>query len=364
MHIVLMANHFNTGGITSYILNLGQGLVQKGHQVTVVSGAGNCVELLRSKGIRHVCMDIRVKSEVHPKLWVAMPEFLRLLKEEKVDILHANTRVTQVISALAARVTGKPFVSTCHGFFRPHLFRRLFPCWGNGVIAVSRGVEQHLINDFKLDPSIVRLVPNGIDAGQFKSGPEERMARRSQWRVEGDPVVGIIARLSDVKGIDVLINAFPEVLAAFPQAQLWIVGEGPERMSLEKMVEVKGLSMRVRFEPEVNRTANILPILDVFVMPSLQEGLGLSVMEAQAAGIPVVVSEVGGLPDLVIEGKTGLLAPPGDSETLARKIIQMLKDPRQARSMAAAAREQVVNYFSLEQMVEGTLGIYEENIGR
>ncbi|MBI4309297.1 MAG: glycosyltransferase family 4 protein [Candidatus Omnitrophica bacterium] len=361
MKILLMANHLNTGGISTYLLNLSRGLARKGHQVWVACGDGNCVELLKRNGVHHVRMDIRVKSEAHPKIFFALPAMVRMIKTEKIDLIHANTRVTQVMAALAARLTGKPFVSTCHGFFNPRRFRRMFPCWGKGVIAISHGVREHLIKDFHLLPSSVRLIPNGIDLDQFAmAGARRRQELRRQWKSQGHPIVGIIARLSGVKGIDVLINAMPAVLAQFPRAKLWIVGEGPQLNDLRNLVETKGLSTAVRFEPVINRSADILPIFDVFVMPSLQEGLGLSVMEAQAAGIPVVASDVGGLPDLIEDGKTGLLAPPGNSDALAQKIIMMLKGPQRASAMAAAAKEQVAAKFSLEQMTSETVNFYEQ----
>ena len=364
MNILLMANHFNTGGITSYLLNLSQGLAARGHRVWIVSGGGNCVDLL-SGGITHIRMDIRVKSEVHLKMWLNLPRLTGLVKREHIDIIHANTRVTQVMAALASCRRNIPFVSTCHGFFKPRLFRRLFPCWGKGIIAISRGVQQHLIRDFHLEPSNVHLISNGIDVAQFAVlSEEERSKKRRQWKTEGGPIVGIIARLSDVKGIDVLINAWAPVLAQFSQAQLWIVGEGPEEQRLRDLVKRLGLGTSVRFEPIVNRTADILPVFDVFVMPSLQEGLGLSVIEAQAAGVPVIASDIGGLPELIEDGKTGVLVPSGQSDVLAQKIIVVLKDPQKARAMAATARIQVEEKFSMERMVEGTIRFYEQNTRR
>ena len=361
MNILLMANHFNTGGITSYLLNLSSGLSGKGHKVLVASANGNCVPLVQVSGVRHAALDIRVKSEAHPKLWLAIPYLARLIQEEQIDIIHVNTRVTQVMASIASRLTGRPFVSTCHGFFKPRLSRRVFPCWGRGVIAVSNGVRDHLINDFKLDAGKVYLIPNGIDTAQFAvDSKTERPIKRRQWGAEGNPIIGIIARLSGVKGIDVLINAFPLVLAEFPQCRLWIIGEGSEKEYLQGLVENKGLSGRVRFEPIVNRSADILPIFDVFVMPSLQEGLGLSVMEAQAAGIPVIVSDVGGLPDLVEDNKTGMLFPSGQSDVLAGRIIDVLKQPRKANAMAEAARLRVNKEFSLEHMTTRTLNFYEQ----
>src|SRR5262245_30686990 len=119
MNVLLLTNHFNTGGITSYVLNVSRGLLRNGHRVFVAGGTGNCVDYLKYYGARHVPIDIHVKSEVHPKVFNAVHPLSELVKEEHIDIIHANTRVTQVLSAFLSRQTKRPFVSTAHGFFKP-----------------------------------------------------------------------------------------------------------------------------------------------------------------------------------------------------------------------------------------------------
>ncbi len=361
MNILLLTSHFDTGGITSYVTTLSEGLRRAGHRVIVVSAGGDAVGVLEKAGVRHVRVDIRVKSEAHPKIYWALSRLAALIRSEGIDIIHAQTRVTQVMAFWLSRMTGKPFVSTCHGFFRPRWFRKVFPCWGQGVIAISRGVREHLIKDFKMDPGHVHLVPNGIDMSCYPFTDEVlRRQKCTQWSVDGSPVLGIIARLSDVKGIDVLIRAMPSVKASFPGVCLMIVGQGPQESSLRTLVHQLGLEKNVSFRSIVQSTADILPAFDVFVMPSLQEGLGLSVMEAMAAGIPVVASNVGGLPDLVKDGQTGFLTPAGDSAALGKRIKGMLGDPTRALNMARAARALIEKEFSSQRMVEGTMKVYEK----
>ena len=364
MRVLLLANHLNTGGIATYVLNLSRGLAARGHKVWVASAGGNCAGLLQGHA-QHIDLDIGIKSEVHPKVWLALPHIAAFVREERMDMVHANTRVTQVLSWSIEKVTGVPFVSTCHGFFRPRLFRRIFPCWGKSVIAISRPVSQHLVQDFHLDTAKVQLIANGIDLKQFFPADEnERRRRRQQWNAQAGPIIGIVARLSSVKGIDLLIKAFACIRKQFPQAQLWIVGDGPEKQKLRQLTGQMGLDGCVRFEAIVNQTPDVLPVFDIFVMPSVQEGLGLAVMEAQACGIAVVASNVGGLPDLIEDGKTGFLFTSGDTEALAAKIIELLNNPGQAQAMAVAARRQVEKKFSLDQMVEQTIALYEQNISR
>ncbi len=361
MNILLLTTHANTGGITSYLLTLSKGLVKAGHKVVVASADGDCVALFQKYGARHAAFDIRVKSELHPKLWCALGPLKQLIHDEKIDVIHAQTRVTQVMGCLLSRQTGVPMVTTCHGFFKPRFFRRVFPCWGQGVIAVSRPVQEHLIKDFKVLPQQVHLIINGIDLSLFPvTDARLRQQAREQWQVKQGPVIGIIARLSDVKGIDVLLQAMPEIIGAFPKVQLMIVGEGPQEAHLKGLSARLNLNAHVRFEKVVNQTSAILPAFDVFVMPSLMEGLGLSVMEAQAAGIPVVVSNVGGLPDLVTQGKTGLLTTPKDIKGLAQGIINMLKDPQAAAHMAQAARTHIETKCTADVMVDRTIKVYEQ----
>jgi glycosyltransferase involved in cell wall biosynthesis len=361
MNILFLTTHLNTGGITSYLLTLGQGLVKGGHKVLVASSEGNCVPDFKAAGIRFVKTNIRTKSEVHPKLLLALPALNRLIHEENINIIHTQTRVTQVLGYGLGCCSGVQMVTTCHGFFKPRWFRKTFPCIGQAVIAISKPVEQHLIEDFGINPKKVHLIANGIDLDRFVvTNAQKRQDMRQKWNVGQGPVIGIIARLSDVKGIDILIKAMPLVLKEIPSANLMIIGLGPQESNLKKLVQDLSLKAQVRFENTVNKTEELLPIFDVFVMPSLMEGLGLSVMEAQACGIVVVASKVGGLVDLIEDGKSGYLVPSHDPAVLAQRIIEVLKNPETAKAMAGQARLNIERHFSAQGMVTETLKLYEQ----
>jgi len=361
MNILFLTTHFNTGGITSYVLTLGEALVKSGHKVYVVSSGGDGVPRAEFAGIRHVRMNIRTKSEVSPKLWLNYWKIHRLVRRESIDIIHAQTRVTQVLGSVLSRFTGVKMVTTCHGFFRPRWFRKTFPCWGSAVIAISKPVEGHLKNDFGVDAVKVHLISNGIDLNRFVlTNEQKRRDMRLKLNAGDGPLIGIIARLSDVKGINVLIKAMPYVLKEVPMANLMIAGQGPEGPALKQLTQELSLTSRVHFKDTVGETPGLLTAFDVFVMPSLMEGLGLSVMEAQACGIPVIASRVGGLVDLIQDSKSGYLVPVNDPETLADRIIEVLKMPDQAQMMAVQARSNIEKYFSVELMLKKTLGVYEQ----
>ncbi len=361
MNILFLTTHANTGGITSYLLTLGQGLVKQGHKVLVASSGGNCVPRLEEAGIRHVRINIRTKSEAHPKLLLACVRLNRLVYEEHIDIIHAQTRVTQVLGCWLGLCTGIKMVTTCHGFFRPRWFRKTFPCWGDAVIAISKPVALHLNGDFGIDQNKIHLIANGIDLSRFVvTTQSKRRDMRIKWNIDGGVVIGTIARLSDVKGISVLIKAMPLVLKEMPSATLMIVGQGPEEANLRQLTQDLSLKAQVRFENTVDQTQDLLPVFDVFVMPSLMEGLGLSVMEAQACGIPVVASRVGGLVDLIKDRESGHLVAPNDPAALAQRLIEVFCNPDDSQMMARQARSNIEQYFSAESMVNQTLKIYEQ----
>lgn len=359
MKVLLLTTHINTGGITSYLLTLGRGLVKAGHQVIVVSSGGECAENFRQAGVVVETLNIRTKSEINWRLLAALPRVVALIRGEKIDVLHANTRVTQILAVWASRLTGVPVVTTCHGFYRLRWFRRAFPAWGEAVVAISPAVREHLKNDFHYPEEKVFLINNGLDVDNFPLTDEvakENLRRQFHWGA--GPILGIIARLADVKGHAVLINALPAVLKEFPSVHLVIVGEGKMGASLRRQVEELKLSTQVIFLPVVNRTIEILPAFDIFVMPSLSEGLGLAAVEAAAVGLPVVASRVGGLPSVVIDGKTGRLVAPNNVVELASALKDLLRDPDQARQMGLAGRAFIEKEFSARRMTEETLAVY------
>jgi glycosyltransferase involved in cell wall biosynthesis len=361
MNILFLTTHFNTGGITSYILTLGQALVKSGHQVWVASSGGKDVALLEAAGMRHVQINIRTKSEVSPKLWSSFGPLQYLVQKEGINIIHAQTRVTQVLGFFLSRATGVAMVTTCHGFFRPRWFRKLFPCWGAAVIAISKPVARHLSVDFGVSPNKIHLIVHGIDLDRFVVANEQtRREARQKTDMGATPLIGIIARLSDVKGIDILIKAMPLVLKEIPSANLLIAGQGPQEIALKKLAQDLRLTAHVHFKSTVDQTQDLLCALDVFVMPSLMEGLGLSVIEAQACGIPVVASRVGGLVDLIKEGESGYLVPVNDPPALADRIIEVIGNPQQSKLLAQQARLNIEQNFSAERMLKETLKVYEQ----
>ncbi len=363
MKILFLTTHLNSGGITSYLRTLTKGLIARGHQVFIASSGGDMEQEFLSLGAQLKTLNIKTKSELDPRIYLALIPLINLIREHHIDVIHAQTRITQVMGRCLQTLTGKPFVTTCHGFFKTRFFRKKFPFWGKRVIAISEPVKLHLQQDFLVVEQNICLVDSGLDITDFPLVDEAtKKINRKKWDLGEEPAIGIIARLSDVKGQDILIPAMKEVLQKIPKAKLLIVGEGKMETMLKDLVMTLNLHEHVKFYPIVNRTTEALSLFDVFVMPSRQEGLGLSVMEAQASGLPVVASNVGGIPTLIKDGQTGLLVEPENVHQLAQAIIKVLEDKNLAQRLGQQARSFIMQNYSSQKMVEKTIACYESVI--
>jgi glycosyltransferase involved in cell wall biosynthesis len=290
---------------------------------------------------------------------------VRTVKEQAFDLVHSHTRVTQVMSEAVFRLTGTPYVTTCHGFFKHRrLSRRFLPCWGEKVIAISESVKDHLVRDMKVPEEKVEMVYNGIDLDRYGNVTEEvRGNVLGEIGIdEGNVVVGTVGRFSSVKGFKYLVEAFDKAAAGIKNISLLVVGQGPEESDLLKRAAKSRFSGRMFFISGKRPLAEYLAAMDIFCMPSLNEGFGLAVAEAMASGKPCIVSDVGGLTEIVTDGKNGLVVKPASGEELARAIVRLHGDPDLMRNLS---REAVIRSrdFSLEKSVAGTIRVYESVLG-
>lgn len=364
MKVLLLTTHLDFGGISIYCVSLAKALKDNGHDVAIASNGGALVGGLKNQGIQHIQINIKTKSEFSPFIWKAYAKLEKAFKTYRPQVIHAHTRVTQVLAWIIYKKTGIPYVSTCHGFFRPHLGRKMFGFWGKKVIAISEAVREHLVNDLKVKKEDICLLNNGIDIEKFSApvSEKQKIAYKSRLGIKEGPLVGIIARLSPVKGHRFLLLAMKEVLKKQPDAQLLIIGEGPEKKELVDLTIKLSLGKCTFMEESVFDTTVPLSIMDVFVLPSIQEGLGLSAMEAMVAGAPVIGSNVGGVYSLIKDGQTGLLIPSQDPAALAAAILSLLSDRNLALNMAKAAKELIIEKFSLREMAKKIEAIYKEVI--
>ncbi len=225
----------------------------------------------------------------------------------------------------------------------------------HAVVANSAAAAEQLRRE-GVPPGKIRLIPNGVDCVAF--APARTDADRPLRRVV------TVANLRPEKGHDTLIAAAADVVAARPDAEFLIVGDGPLRGELQRQVDARGLGARVRFLGERSDVPALLASSDVFALPSRTEACPNGVLEAMAAGLPIVASRVGGVPELVESGVHGLLVEPDRPEQLAASLLDLMNRPQFAFAAGRAARERAVGRFSFDRMVSGFEHLYLSELGR
>jgi len=354
------------GGIASYIVNLAKHLKKRGDTLFVASSGGDMVDQLTKAGITHIKLNLKTKSELSPKLILALPKLLSLVREKDIQVIHAHTRVTQVLACIASRLSHISYVATCHGFFNLRIGRRIFKCWGDKTIAISDAVKKHLIDDFKVSPADIALIYNGVEIERFKRefDEEERDSLKRELDLIDKTVIGAIGRLSPVKGYRYLIEAFKILLDKDRDLRLLIVGDGPEKEDLKDYCKRLGIEESVTFAALRIDTPHLFSIMDVFVASSVQEGLGLSIAEALAAKKPVVASDIGGISSLIRDNETGLLVKPRDSKALAEKISSLLEDSNLGNRLKMNGCRLVERKFTMDGMADKVQKVYKDLIER
>ena len=260
-----------------------------------------------------------------------------------------RARVPLVISAL--HTTGWP---DCVG----RLNRMLTPL-NDAFVGVAQGHGEHLVQQERLPPQKVHVIPNGVDVDRFCPGPGDVALRRGLGLPESGPIVGIVARLGEEKNHDMFLKVAARVRRSVPGVRFVSIGDGPRRGALESMTVELGLEDCVHFLGVREDIPQLLRLLDVFVLTSHVEANPVSVLEALASGKPVVATRVGSVPETVIDGHTGHLVEPGDTNAMANRVTELLQHPTYTRQLGRAARAHITRHWSLERMVQG----YEELIG-
>ena len=361
MRILHLNTHVNLGGIASYILNLSDALGKKGAECIVASGGGDLEEEFVKRGITHKKLDIRTKSSLSPKILKSVFTLTKIVKRDKIDIIHAHTRVSQIAASLTGRITGVRYVTTCHGFFKTRL-RKVFDTWGVKVIAISEPVRRHLKDDLGVDEKRIALIYNGVDVKRFLqeySREEIDLIKRS-YGLKGGPVVGTIGRLSPVKGQKFFIEAMKDVIAKSPDVEGIVVGDGPEENALKDLARSLGIEGHVHFFKSDPDTYKYLSVMDVFVFPSIKEGLGMALLEALVAKRPCVASDIGGISDVIKNGFNGLLVPVGDVSAITGAVLHLLEDESLKKKIGANGRNTVSERFSIDLMATKILELYKE----
>jgi glycosyltransferase involved in cell wall biosynthesis len=300
----------------------------------------------------------------------ALRDTIRLARTRRIQVIHSHGKGAGLYGRIAARLTGAASVHTFHGIhpvgygglylsLERALSRRTF-----AVVHVSES-QAGLARTLGLAPAgRTRVIVNGIDAASVRAAAARAPMSRATLGLEPDALVlGTIARLDPVKRLEVLLRALPLLVARVPEAQLLIVGDGPERDAVHALARTLALGNRVVFAGAIPEAARVLPLVDLYLSASRREGLPTALLEAMACGVPVLATEVPGHVDAVVPEITGRLVPLDDAPGLAAAAALLLRDPALRARMGQAGRERVERHFTRARMLAEITALYREAAG-
>ena len=294
-----------------------------------------------------------------------IPRLYRLIRATKPDLLHLHSRIgADVMGGLAGRLCGVPIVHSRRqdNPEKPWMVALKYRLHDR-VVAISEGIGQVLLSE-GLPAEKLRVVRSAVDTRPYQQ-PADLPWFRSEFGLPEDALtVGVVAQFIARKGHRFLLEAMPGLLKRFPNLHLLFFGKGPEEGALRETAARLGLETHVQFAGFRDDLPRVLPCLDLLVHPAEREGLGVSLLQASSAGLPIVASRAGGIPEAVRDGLNGLLVPPGDVAALREAISRLLAEPELARRLGKAGRELVAREFSVEGMVEGNLSVYRELVAK
>jgi glycosyltransferase involved in cell wall biosynthesis len=343
----------NWGGGETQVFGLLGYLAEKGHRNDLLAHPeGRLFEQSRRLDVKTLPLVVRNDLDLRP-----MPALRRLILAEQYDVVHLHTKRAHALSLWLPRgannskyiVTRRMDYPESDGWYTRHLYNRRV----DGVVAISQGIRDLLVKA-GVDSDRVRLIHSGVEPRRFESCLEASAAHGVE------PIVGTVAVLEKRKGHDFLFQAAARLKAQGFKPKIFLAGDGSLRAQLEQAAENLGLKDAVRFFGFVSDPAQFLSKIDIFVLPSLYEGLGVAALEAMAAGKPVVATRAGGLTELVLDSVTGFLVPPRDSEALAAALAKLLRDKPLAQRMGQRGAERVRERFTLERMAAQNEAYYYE----
>jgi glycosyltransferase involved in cell wall biosynthesis len=335
------------GGAAQNLLNLARGLIQNGHKVTLAVSGGLWLPKAKEAGLSVYQVPLAPTTPLH--LLLAARQIRKILRQEQIELIHNHHRFSGLAAHLAARNLNIPHVTTVHEY-KTNLPRLTRLSMGDQIITFSPALRDHLINHYRLPAERIAVVTMGVE--QFgKLSDENHVLKR--------PSIGCIARLSSEKGLNILLEALAHIIhSTNHKPHCYIVGDGPllkQLLSQAARLNIKGSVTFLGWQEEIH---DLIVQCDFLVLPSLQEGFGLVVLEGWAQERPTIGSRVGGISELIEDGENGVLVPPDDVMALAGAILHLLEHSTLARNMGKHGRLHSLPRFTIEKMIHETEAIY------
>jgi len=347
LHVI---NNLNVSGASALLLDLARALQPQPGELAVctLEPDNPMADALRAAGAEVI--EPRDKL----KFTAAVGRVRELIRSTRPALVHTHLLPATQVGLAAAVLESVPAVTTVHftldcvrANFLLRRMNRFSYRFYQRIIAISEAVRYSILHNCNVSAERVVVVHNGVDFDRTAIAPGLREATRRELGLGDHVLIGSIGRLDPAKGYSLLIDAAARLAGTFGNIRLLLVGDGPERALLERRAAKLGIADIVIFAGTQPDPAPYLAALDVFVLPSVSEGLGLSIIEAMAAGLPVIGSSAGGIPEVVSDGETGLVFRSGSASELASCIEWMIRNPDLRSRLAAAASEQVRSRFDI-----------------
>lgn len=362
------------GGSGVVATELGKALAVRGHEVHFITNGHPS----RLRGFDENVYLHTVETGQYPVFQNYTPYSLSLAVKIRevadqygLDLVHAHYAIPHATSAFLAREMLKPkrlpTITTLHGTditlvgMMPSFYEvtRFSISVSDGITTVSQFLKDETVNEFKIDKPI-RVIHNFVDSEEFQPRCNEAVRRR--LAPEGERIIVHVSNFRKVKNLPVVVDVFAEVQKETP-TRLVLIGDGPEREATERYACEVGVQDKVVFMGDQEYIAEILPVGDVFLLPSEHESFGLAALEAMSCAVPVVGSRIGGLPEVIVDGVTGYLCGPHDVACMSQLVLGLLMEEDRRREMGNEARRRAVESFALGDIVDQYLGAYRELLG-
>ena len=356
------------GGAEKILYYTATGLDYNKYDISVCSlkNKGEIARALEKQGIEVCCLHMGGRERFLGWLSsiITLIRLFPYLIRIRPTIVHSFLFRANILARIAGYLTGVPIVISSvrvmggeKKYF--HYVEMITSFMVDHYVTVSESVKRYIIDKSKISAEKISVVYNGVNIESQDNSYEQNP--KMPFRIgDKDRILMTVGRLHKQKGHCYLIQAVSKVRKEFPKVKLLVTGEGEEENNLKKLVKSLDLMNEVIFAGLSSAIERILPMAELFILPSLWEGLPNALLEAMAAGKPVVATKVGGIPEIVVHGETGMLIPPRDTDALAAAIIDLLQNRLKAKDMGEAGRIRAGKRFSIYKMIEKTENLYQE----
>ncbi len=348
LYVLLLSERFEVRGSSTQTLVLAEHLSDYGIRSTVLTPNANFISPGRRKDL-DIC-EYRYLDFPFIK-HVTLKYIEQDFSDSKPDLIHIQSRKMLPYGIKLARRWNCPYVLTIHDYLPAGEVLNFETQYGYKIIAVSSSVKSELLTQPNITGEMVAVIHSGVE-----QVPDEKI--RPVLASNCTPVIGTAGPLEQIKGVSFFLHAAHDVLKVYPELEFLVAGSGPEEHRLRQLVRSLGIEKQVTFVSNLYGFHESLRAMDIFCLPSLQQGLGTIMLEAMACGRPVIASRVGGVFSAITNNENGLLIPPSNSDAIAEKLLLLLKEPELARKIGEAGKEHVRKNFRIDQTVRRVADLY------